>query len=46
MGDLEAGFLGYSLIDLLVYRLVYIKKATASLTPEVIVVVGIAIEPA
>jgi len=44
--DLEARFLGYSIIHRFTDWLAHIKNATALLTPEVIVVLNISIEPA
>ncbi|GAF88510.1 unnamed protein product [marine sediment metagenome] len=46
VGDFEARFLSYPVIDLFVHWLTHIKNAATLLTPEVIVVLGIAIEPA
>jgi hypothetical protein len=46
VGDFKARFLSYPAIDLSVYQLIHIKNAATFLTPEVIVALGIAIEPA
>jgi len=44
--DLKARFSGYLLIVLFVHRFIQIKNTAALLTPEVVVVLGAAVEPA